>query len=162
MDAFGTIFGVDFDHFDKGIKVLMRPLRMQVSQSLDKTFDCKRRLAFPCQIVRRTFLYMPCNNAPRATLDMSLARTLQFSIVCVLQWQSTIFQSRNMFLITEHMLCAQKTSVDRSPRNGKAFHENKFYVLVIGYVLHSQGTTLDSSMCIWRISFCGVIVLACK
>ena len=65
-------------------------------------------------------------------------------------------------LIPVHMFSAQKASFDRSPRFGKAFHENKFYLLLIGYVLHLQGASFDCSICIYRPSFFGVLVLACK
>ena len=41
--------------------------------------------------------YMPYNSTTRpAILDMTLAQTPQFTIACGVQWQGTIFQSRNM------------------------------------------------------------------
>ena len=42
------------------------------------------------------------------------------------------------------------------------FYENKLYLLLIGYVLRSQGTFYDCNKYILRTSCFGVFVLACK
>ena len=65
------------------------------------------------------------NTTLPAILDMPLAQTPQFTIGCGLHWQGTIFNHGTCPLITVHMLCAQKTSLDRSPRFVKTFHEKK-------------------------------------
>ena len=69
--------------------------------------------------------YMAYNNTTCfAILDMPLAQTPQFTMRCGLHWQVAILnQQKTCPLITVHMLCAQKTSFDNSPRFAKIFTE---------------------------------------
>ena len=103
-------------------------------------------------IPRPTEVHMPYDNKTLfAALDMPLAQTSQF----------TILQSPSS-LITVHMLCAQNTSSGRSPRFASAFHENRFYLLLISYVLHSKSISFVAEYTILRTFWLRVLFLAGK
>ena len=96
-----------------------------------------------------------------AMVDIRLARTTQFTMGCGLLWQGTIFNHGTCPLITVHMFCAQKTSLDRSSRFVKMCHDQKSSILC-SYVLRSTGTSFDCSICTLGSSCSGDTVLAGK
>ena len=128
--------------------------------SLDMTFEYKLRFALPCHVLRRK--YMPYGHGTHpAILAMPLAQTPQFNHRLAMAGHDLSIPAR-VFLNTAHALRAQSTSLVRSPRFAETSYENKFYLLLIGYVLRSRGTSYACSMCIWRTSCFGVLVLTCK
>ena len=127
------------------------------------TFDCKRRLALDPTSCRPTKVHALQSQNNFCDTDVLFAQMSQFN------HRMWFAMARHDLSITEHVLwlrytlCARKVHLSIAVRDSRRrLPKTSFSLLLVGYVLRGRGTSYDCSMCIWRTSCFGVLVLTCK